>query len=119
MTIPTFSPTYAPSYGPTQYKSRPAVFAAEFGDGYEQVAPAYVNGTPMEATLFWDVLPVEEVAALDAFFDALKGASPFYYTPRGAVTPIKWRATEWGHGEGGSGWVTYTVQMKRVNTNAT
>ena len=117
MTIPTFTPEQAPSYGPTQYKTTPEVIGAEFGDGYGQAAPAGLNNLRREASLFWDVLPVETAITYDTFFEALKGSAPFYYTLRGEAVPVLWRAISWGRGEGGAGWVTYTVTLRRYFGN--
>jgi phage-related protein len=94
MALQTFNPPVPPSPG-TDIKPEMKINRAEFGDGYTQEQPAGLNHLRRVVTLQWDVLTIEQAAAIEAFFEAHGGYQPFHYALSDDVQR-KWTCDTWG-----------------------
>jgi phage-related protein len=90
MTFQTFNPTPPPSPG-TRIVPAYRVLLSKFGDGYEQRSVDGINAIGLTAYLKWDnLLVATEQDPITSFFDATNGVTPFYWTPPGYTSPLKW-----------------------------
>ena len=62
-----------------------AVFSAQFGDGYKQTAANGINNKSVKWNVTYKNLNETNFTTLMNFIDELKGAEPFYATPRGST----------------------------------
>jgi phage-related protein len=88
MPFPTFTPAVPPSPG-TETDREIKLKTAEFGDGYSQETRDGINHIRQVVTLNWEVLTIEQAAAIEDFFHARGGDEPFYYALSDDVTR-KW-----------------------------
>lgn len=93
MSLATFNPPVEPSPG-TATKPEVKLKKAAFGDGYTQTTRDGLNHIRRVVTLQWEILSQEQADAIEAFFIAQGGDTPFYYTLRGDVQR-KWTCEEW------------------------
>jgi phage-related protein len=89
MALKTFDPVIPPSSG-TGNKPEMKLLAAEFGDGYTQVAPDGMNHIRRTLTLKWDLLTPDQMFEITRFFTDHGGSVPFWYQPSNESKPVKW-----------------------------
>jgi len=113
MATPTFVPPYEPD---TQSASpnQPRINEANFGDGYSQRTRDGLNARQDKPTWHWSALSVAEYEAMDAFFGALGGADPFWWTPPDEAMPKKFVCKKWDKGFPAGGRRSLTATFEQV-----
>lgn len=86
----TFSPAIAPSPSGTSSTDTPRTKVANFGDGYTQRAADGLNYQDRTAILSWPDLTQAQFAAINSFFEAHSGGTPFFYTLPLESTQMTW-----------------------------
>lgn len=86
--------THTPDFG-AQKTTRPTARAVKFGDGYEQRLSYGLNTQPQSWNLTFSVRTDVEANAIEAFFATEAAVGWFYWTPPGAVAPLKFVCREW------------------------
>jgi phage-related protein len=94
MPLTTFAPSVGPSPGTTM-KPDVSLNEVSFGDGYTLASPNGINHIRHKISLRWDGLTQAQHDELRAFFLALKGNQPFYYTHAGDGVLRKWTCKDW------------------------
>lgn len=112
MTLATFNPTPAPSIGASK-KREFKVLEAEFGDGYAQAAGAGMNYIRKVLELEWSVLTASQAAAISSFFEAQAGVTPFFYTPPGESSALKFTCREWSETYNQAGFVSIRATLRQ------
>ena len=108
MAIATFNPPINPTPG-TTFKPKVELWEAPFGDGYAQATPRGLNHVAETITLKWGGLTFAQMDSIRLFFETQKGMTPFYFTPRGRLQPVKWTCREWSYSDA-SPW-TFEAQL--------
>ena len=87
--VQTFPNYYPDNNSSEKYKNR--VLAAQFGDGYQQMAGDGINNELEKWALNFSNRPKAQVDAIRAFLVARAGVESFYWTPPGetALSPPK------------------------------
>lgn len=76
-------------------QEKPEVFAAKFGDGYQQTTPVGLNNTEMQLALTFSLLRGTQKEQLLAFFRERGAWQPFWYSiPFDSLR--LWRCPTWG-----------------------
>lgn len=117
MAFVTFAPSVAPSPSKS-FKPEVKVLSADFGDGYTQDAPHGLNNVREVVSLNWAVITEAQMQELDTFFTTLKGATPFYFTPRGMTGTLKWTCKAWQADEKEGYW-SFSATIRQAFTAAT
>ena len=94
MPVPTFEPPVGPSPG-TAHKPTVSLWEADFGDGYTQPTPKGINHIKRSTSLVWNVLTLEQMQEITAFFERMGGNQPFYFQPFGEDRARRWTCKEW------------------------
>jgi len=108
MALNTFTPPVGPSSG-TKTKPEIKLKEAQFGDGYTQTTRDGLNHLRKVVTLQWDILLEAQGDAIENFFDAQGGDTPFYYTIRGDISR-KWTCKDYDRTHGEVNKVTATLR---------
>jgi len=90
MAFATWSPPKPPQLG-TRKRLTQSIYEATFGDDYEQVAG---NGLTSKRKLFplvWNGLADADADTIEAFVISKGYVTPFWYTPPGEGSPLKFR----------------------------
>lgn len=84
----------------TQLTERPRVKSAQFGDGYQQLAPDGINSLAQEWEMVFD--GVDDTVADDmvAFLRTQGGTQPFNYVPLRTTDAISVICAEWSRSFG-------------------
>lgn len=73
----------------------PRVTVAKFGDGYVQRSTTSINIFDKVWNLQFQQNTISDINAIEAFFVARKGVTPFTWTPPGENTEVKVVCTKW------------------------
>ena len=112
--VSVFTPTRNPSPQYTTYDSEYSTFEAGFGDEYSQRTGAGINVDKSTCTLVWDNCPSSEFSTYKAFFDGLKGVTPFDYTLPLESTQKRWICTKTKITPIGNVYARFEAYLKRV-----
>jgi phage-related protein len=77
-----------------QLQKKPRVLSASFGDGYTQRTNFGINANPQVWQLSFVFVGVGAHLGFKAFLDGLNGSTPFTWTPRGELTPLRFVCPE-------------------------
>ncbi|MBU3627139.1 phage tail protein [Polynucleobacter sp. JS-Safj-400b-B2] len=83
-------------WSPTQASksTKPSVYSAKFGDGYEQNSPKGINFQPATWSLQFKGQTLAIAQAIDAFLIAQGGYLKFTWTPPGSAQCL-WLCKQW------------------------
>lgn len=113
MALDTFAPAIAPSYGSPK-RVKPRLLLTSFGEGYRQAAPDGLNWMVDEYTLNWTALRVADADAIEAFLIAHADATPFWWTPVRAASPVKFQIFQgWERTPGNKPWDRLSVVFEQ------
>ena len=112
-TVGTSTNGTAPDFGLSK-KSEPAIRTTKFGDGYEQRVGFGFNQSPKEWTLEWSNRTNADIAAIEAFFESLNGATSFTWTPPNDASSYKFVVSSWNTQFNYAGIATINATFRQV-----
>ena len=114
MALAYFTPNPRPSPG-TENTPELKILSAQFGDGYTQETPDGINHIRSVWRLKWDALTPAQADAIEAFFVAQKGTTPFWWKEVSTGPWIKVTCKEWSRTRGAPHTVTATLRQSFSN----
>ena len=105
--------TWSPDYGASKSK-KPIVKQIKFGDGYEQRATFGINQNPQNWNVKFTNRVQTEADAIEAFFDAQGGVTPFDWTPPDQSTSYKFVCRDWVRTIDHAGLFSITANFEQV-----